>query len=375
MTGVTGAAAVRVSVPLRRPLVTARGTWRSVDAWLVRLTDASGRPGLGEATLGPDADPADLAQLDGLVRSLVTDPGQVAGLVSDDEPAGRATREPAPAEAALGAALATAWLDLGHEPAGRPRATSVAVNAMIGAESLHASVAAARTAVADGFTTLKVKGGGEASTSELVDRLLAVRAAVGPDVRLRLDVNGTWDEAVAEERLSALRPIGLELVEQPVAVGDGAAAAMARLRARTGMPVGADESVTSVVAARRLLDVGAVDVLVVKPARVGGPRAALAIAELAVGAGVGVVISTLLETGVGLQAALVTAALLPPGGPPLAHGLATGPLLATDLLRCTAAAGASSASRATCPVAPGLGLVLDEAAVARHTIERLGAWV
>ena len=373
MTEVTGAAAVRVLVPLRRPLVTARGTWRSVDAWLVRLTDASGRSGLGEATLGPGADPAEQAQLDGLVRSLVTEPGRVAGLVSDEESDGQAG-ESAPAEAALRAALETAWLDLGHEPAGPPRMASVAVNAMIGAESLHASVAAARTAVADGFTTLKLKGGSEAATDELLARLLAVRAAVGPDVRLRLDVNGTWDEALAEERLTALRPVGLELVEQPVAPGDGAAAAMARLRARTGMPIGADESVTSVVAARRLLDVGAVDVLVVKPARVGGPRTALAIAELAVGAGVGVVISTLLETGVGLRSALVTAALLPSGGPPLAHGLATAPLLATDLLRNMAAAGASSGARATCPAAPGLGLVLDEAAVARHAIERLGAW-
>ncbi len=374
MTGVMGAAAVRVEVPLRRPFVTVRGTWRSVAAWLVRLTDGDGRTGLGEATLGPGAHRTDQAMLDGLVRSLVVRPGRIADMawVTSDEEPGATAGEPAPAEAALRAAVETAWLDLGQEPADRPRAASVAVNAMIGAESLHASVASARTAVAAGFTTLKLKGGGEASTEELVARLIAVRAAVGPDVRLRLDVNGAWDEDVASERLAALRPVGLELVEQPVAPEAGAAAAMARLRGRTGVSIGADESVTSLQSAGRLLAAGAVDVLVVKPARVGGPRAALAIAELASRAGVDVVISTLLETGIGLRAALVTAALLPPGRPALAHGLATGPLLATDLVHRASASAA--AARAICPAAPGLRISLDEAAVTRCAVEWQGTW-
>ena len=81
MTEATGIAAVRVMVPLRRPLATARGTWRSTDAWIMRLTDGDGRAGLGEATLGPGADPADQAVLDGLVRSLVADPGEAARVV------------------------------------------------------------------------------------------------------------------------------------------------------------------------------------------------------------------------------------------------------------------------------------------------------
>jgi len=243
---------------------------------------------------------------------------------------------------------------------------------MIGAQSLHVAVAAAHSAVVAGFTTLKLKGGGEASTAELVERLRAVRAAVGDGIRLRLDVNGAWDAMAATERLRALAPIGLELVEQPVAPGPDAAAVLARLRASTGATIAADESVTSAAAAQALLAAGAVDVLVIKPARVGGPAVALEIAALAARAGVGIIVSTLLETGVGLRSALVTAALLPPGGRALAHGLATGPLLVSELVRGGGVPVAGG--QATCPAAPGLGLSLDLAAIERSAVERLGAW-
>ena len=366
MTGFVAAAAVRVRVPLRRPLVTARGSWNVVDSWLVQLTASDGRTGLGEATLGPGADPTHQADLDARVRALVAGPGRVGADVVGD-----GAFEPAAAESALRAAVDTALLDL-ELVTGEPRAASVAVNALIGAESLQASVMAARDAVADGFTTLKLKGGGEASTADLLGRLLAVRAAVGPAVRLRLDVNGAWSPDVARERLAAIASVDLELVEQPVAPGPGVAAVLAGLRAATGMALAADESVSSASAAAGLLRAGAVDVLVVKPARVGGPSTALASAGLARAAGVGVIISTLLETGVGLRAALVTAAMLPGEGRELAHGLATGSMLATDLVR---GAGVTvSAGRAACPAGPGLRLALDLAAVERSLVERLGTW-
>ena len=370
MIAIVAAAAVRVRVPLRRPLVTSRGAWVAADSWLVQLQTADGRTGVGEATLGPGADPTDQADLDARVRTLVDEPG-AAPAAWDSAVTEPPTPEPSAADLALRAALAGAWLDLGAGAHG-PRASSVAVNALIGAETLHASVAAARDAVAAGFTTLKLKGGGEASTAELVERLMAVRAAVGAAVGLRLDVNGAWSSAVAAERLAALRPVGLELVEQPVAAGPGASIVLARLRSASGAALAADESVTSARAAAELLEAGAVDVLVVKPARVGGPAAALAIAASAGAVGAGVVISTLLETGVGLRTALVTAALLPAGGLDRAHGLATGPLLATDLVQgggVTVAAG-----RAACPAGPGLALTLDAAAIERSAIERLGAW-
>ena len=179
-----------------------------------------------------------------------------------------------------------------------------------------ASAEAARQSVDAGFVTLKLKAGAERETEVLVDRVRAVREAIGPDVHLRLDVNGAWDPPTAEERLEAVERFRLEYVEQPLAGDD--AEALAELRRRVRVPIAADESVTSVKAARELLDAEAVDVLVVKPARVGGLVVGAEIAALAAERGVPVVVSTLFETGVGIAAALAMAARLPEvvfGGP------------------------------------------------------------
>lgn len=351
---VVGTSAVRVRIPFRRPFVTAAGTWLERDGWIVRLHAADGRVGVGEASLDPAADSADLDALAAAVRSFVAD---------DTEPVG----------VALKGAIAAAALDLGlvaleaetnaaaaPTPAPAP-APTVAVNATIATEDLAASVADARAAVERGFTTLKLKGGLERSTSELVTRLAAVRDAVGPGVALRLDVNGAWDPATARDRLRGLAAIRLAYVEQPIPAGDPAA--LARLRAASPIPIAADESVSSLAAARSLLAAGAVDVLVVKPGRVGGPVVALAIAREAEAAGVAVTISTLLETGVGLTAAMRVAACLPDR----AHGLATADALASDLLTTPLEV---RAGRMTVPVAGTLEL--DEAALDRFAIERIG---
>lgn len=93
-----------------------------------------------------------------------------------------------------------------------------------------------------------------------------------------------------------------------------------------GVDIAADESVTDMGAALELLEAGC-DALVVKPARVGGPVRAASIIEAATEAGVPVVVSTLIETGVGLATALHVAAIVPGDH---AHGLATGHLIEHD---------------------------------------------
>ena len=373
LVGVRVAGAIRVRVPLRRPMVSVHGTWPVCDAWLIRLVDDAGRSGLGEATLGPFAAAADQSALDSLVRALVV--GDRAG--SATQGGGSA---PAPAAAAVRSAVEGARFDLaavrGEVESGR---SSVTVNALVGTESLHAAVAAARSAAAAGYGTLKLKGGGERSSRELMERLVAIRAAVGPGIGLRLDVNGAWTSAVASERIHAIADAGVDLayVEQPVAAGpiERTAAVLAELRTRSGgrVPIAADESVTSPHAARTLIASGAVDALVVKPARVGGPAAALAIAADAARAGITVTIATLLETGVGLSIALAVAARLGPDD--AAHGLGTGPLLATDLVRGQTAPQ-DGRMRAPGGTDGWLGLAgrLDRAVVERAAIERIGAW-
>jgi L-alanine-DL-glutamate epimerase-like enolase superfamily enzyme len=234
----------------------------------------------------------------------------------------------------------------------------VAVNGLIGRVSPEEAATQARALVGAGFGCLKVKGGGEPA-HVIVARLSAVRAAVGAAVALRLDLNGSLDEAAAAHLLPDLARLELEHVEQPIPA-DAGLAALARLRASADTLIAADESVTGFDTARGLLDASAVDVLVIKPARVGGLPEAMRIVDLAAGAGTPVVVSTLFETGVGIAAALHLAATVPGER---AHGLATAGLLASDLL---ARPLSIVHGRMVVPHGPGLGIDLDAAAVDRY---------
>jgi o-succinylbenzoate synthase len=368
--------AVRVRIPFRHPFATATGTWLVRDAWIVRIEDAAGRIGFGEASLDPGAGPEAHARLaeeihdaaDEVAHAGTIEPWLVVAAPAtgaEIDPERRAVRA-----AIAGAALDLGWVDLA-EPRDGPATPAVRVNATIPTEELGPTVALAREALSAGFTCLKIKGGGERSGTRLVERLAAVRSAVGPDIDLRLDVNGAWDTSTATDRLGALAAarLGLEYVEQPIPPGDPAM--LADLRRSTSIRIAVDESVASRPAARDLLEAEAVDVLVVKPSRVGGPLDALAIARDAVSAGVEVTISTLLETGIGLTTALRVAAALP--GDPRhehAHGLATADLLVSDVLR-----EPLSVDRGRLPLPvrePGGATIVDAEAIERFAIDWIG---
>lgn len=360
--------AIRVRVPFRRPILTSVGRWGHRESWIVRLHDDKGAVGLGEAALDSDAgDPAE-AELAGLIRETVElgRDGVRLPTAAELEAAGTAGR-------ALRCALDSARLDLRLKASGKRTGASrfVTVNATIGFLAVSETAAAARAAVEAGFGTLKLKAGAERDAAALVERVSGVRAAVGPAVRLRLDVNGAWDVTTARERIAAVAPFGLEYVEQPVAAGDPSD--LAAVHEGSPVPIAADDSVSSVAAASELLAARAADVLVVKPARVGGPSAAWEIAALASAVGVPVVVSTLFETGVGIASALAVAAGLPAVGggatTSLAHGLATADLLEADLLP---RALAIVEGRMIVPEGPGLGIALDEDALRRYAVEWLG---
>jgi L-alanine-DL-glutamate epimerase-like enolase superfamily enzyme len=371
MSAIASIRATKVRVPFRRPFPWAQGMWVEREAWILRLVDGDGRIGLGEAVLEPADGETASTVLDHLVHEVVmTAPGGRLPTVSELEMHGSPGR-------ALRAAIDAAGLDLEGVPADRllPGGAGVGVNATIASIGPEASARAAHQAVHAGYTTLKLKAGAERETEVLVDRVRAVRVAVGPDVRLRLDVNGAWDLETATDRLDAIGRFALEYVEQPLAGDD--AGELAELRTRVRIPIAADETVTSLRTARELLDAGAVDVLVVKLARVGGPVAAAEIAALAAERGVPVVVSTLFETGVGIAAGLAAAAALPSvRGSTLErapdHGLATAGVLEHDLLveGLPVEAGRMRVSGAS--AGGGLGITLDERAMGRFVVESAG---
>ena len=162
------------------------------------------------------------------------------------------------------------------------------------------------------------------SLAEEQARLEAVRDAIGPDGRIRVDANGAWSVDEAVPRIAALDRAagGLEYVEQPVADVED----LARVRRRVDVPVAADESIRRADDPYRVRDLEAADVAVLKVQPLGGVRACLRIAE---DIGLPVVVSSALETTVGIAAGVALAAALPEL--PYACGLATVQLLTDDL--------------------------------------------
>ena len=357
--------AIHVRVPFRRPLLDATGEFTHRRSWLLRVVDEQGREGLGEAALNPIANDTTAGSLAALMREMV--PALAAGrlsswseLAAEGEP-GRAAM--AAVEGALDA-LKAAQGPAGGDPVAIP------VSATIVFAGPDAGADAAAQAIELGFETLKLRAGFERTTAQLVDRLRAIRAAVGPEPRLRIDVAGAWDLDTATERMAAIEPFRIEFVEQPLAAWD--VTGHAALRERVRVPIALDESIDSEGSARAALSDGAADVIVVKPARVGGLAATMRIVDAASIAGVLAVLGTFFETGVGIAAVLrIAAAVRATGRPSMhamepAHSLATAGILVHDLLRVPLPI---EKGRMAVPAA----VELDQSEVDRYALERFEA--
>jgi O-succinylbenzoate synthase len=201
-----------------------------------------------------------------------------------------------------------------------PVRTRVPVNATVPA--VAADAVPSVLARFPGCTTAKVKVAERGqSLADDVARVRAVREALGDDGRVRVDANGGWSVGQAREALAALVPFGLEYVEQPCATVEELAAVRGH-----GVLVAADESVRKAEDPLRVARLGAADVVVLKAAPLGGVAPAL---EVARACGLPVVVSSALDTSVGIAAGLALAAALPEL--PYACGLATTGLMAADV--------------------------------------------
>ena len=200
-----------------------------------------------------------------------------------------------------------------------PVRSSVPVNVTIPATDPNTAVALVRES---GASTAKVKiGDHDESEQEDLERVRAVREALGPEGRLRVDVNASWDVGTAIRRLERLAVFDLEYVEQPVAT----LAEMKSLRASIPIPLAADELVRQSPHPLQVIDEGAADVLILKVQPMGGVNRVL---DLANRSTIPVVISSALETSVGMYGGLLAASLL--DELPYACGLGTVALIEGD---------------------------------------------
>lgn len=303
----------RVRVPLHTPFVTALRRTTTIESVLLELTDSDGVSGWGEApqvwqVTGDSVAGAEAALTGPLADVVVgSDPDDLADLTR--RAAGAVARNFA-AKAAVDVAL--------HDLVARRRGVSLPL--LLGTTSHRvptdvtlaagdvtdlAAVAAAR--VADGFTTLKMKVGLDAASD--VARVLAARAAIGPEVALRLDANQGWSAREAVRVITALEDAGaeVELVEQPVRAAD--LDGLAWVTGRVATPVMADESVYDLRDLTEVIRRRAADLVNVKLAKCGGITPARSLLELARAHDMGTIVGSMMEThvGVGAAAGLVAA--------------------------------------------------------------------
>ncbi|MCT1364978.1 MULTISPECIES: enolase C-terminal domain-like protein [unclassified Microbacterium] len=353
MTVVERIRVLRVPSPLARPFVTAVRRTAHLDVVLVEVTDADGRRGYGEAATSwrvtgesPESVAAVVAGplADAALRRSVDDPGLPDALAA-------AAWGNAAARSAVACALADLTAQHRDEPLAQTLATDGDAPARIRTDmtlSVAEPAALAATAVehaAAGFRCLKIKASQDHDT---VAGLQAVRAAVGPDIALRVDANQAWDAGTAIRVIRAAEDagVGLELVEQPVAARD--LDALAVVTAAVDTPIMADESVRTAQDVRDIAARGAAELVNVKLAKTGGLSEALACVQAARSAGLGVVVGCMMESHVGVAAAAHLAAAV---APDVVHDLD-----AASWLRRSPVTGGLTADAEWLTLAPAAGL-------------------
>jgi O-succinylbenzoate synthase len=221
-------------------------------------------------------------------------------------------------------ATCVAWLRAAREAAydgwPAPVRSVVPVNCTVPAISPEKAAAIVR---ASGCATAKVKVAEPGQTlADDLERVEAVRDAIG-DGQVRIDANGAWSVDEALRALKELRRFDLEYVEQPCASVED----LAVVRRRTDVLVAADESIRRAEDPLLVKKLEAADIAVLKVQPIGGVRACLDIAEQI---GLPVVVSSALETSVGIAAGVALAAALPEL--PYACGLATVSMFTTEVV-------------------------------------------
>ena len=302
----------RMARPLHTPFVTALRRTGHVFSVVVRVTDADGRVGFGEAPQIWRVTGESQASIEACVRGPLAD----VLLGSDPmlEPAACVHRNLANAVVANGGARAATEIavqDLLARVDGVPlarflggEATAVGTDVTIAAQGAawDPSGRAAST-----FDQVKVKVGLDPAD---VARVIEIHRTASRPVRV--DANQAWDLATATAAVEAWLAAGvrLDFLEQPLPAWD--LAGHAELRRRVPVPIVLDESVFTIHDLRRAIDADSGDIVNIKLAKCGGLHAGIELANLATGAGLGLMVGSMMESELGLTAAAALATTLAP---------------------------------------------------------------
>lgn len=298
----------RISVPLRVPFKTALRQVNSVEDIIVEIHTDSGEVGFGEApptgVITGDTTGAIIGAFqDHISKTLV------GRDVDDFEDITRAVQDCIVKNSSAKAAADMALWDLYGKKYGIPvykmlggTRNKIITDITISVNPPEEMARDAVDAIRRGYDTLKVKVGIDPSLD--VARLAAIRQAVGPEVRIRIDANQAWSPKQAVRLLNQMQDKGLdiELVEQPVKAHDYEG--LKYVTERSYVPVLADEAVFSVEDALKIVQMQAADLINIKLMKCGGLTNALKIATLAEVCGVECMIGCMLEAKVSVNAAV-----------------------------------------------------------------------
>ena len=371
---ITGVETIPIRVPLKAEIAikSGRGGSHTVSPFLiVKLVTDVGHVGLGEVSCTPRWSGEDQVTAAHFINNYFApllvgeDPTQIESLTTQFS-------FPVAGNYFTKAAVEMALWDLAGKAVGKPVyellggkvRELVATKWSVSGQPPDKAAQIARWAHEQGFHKMKVKVGIDSDSD--VERVRAVRAAVGPQAHIGVDANGGWTTPdIAIATIQRLREHNIYFAEQPVPPGDSDA--MSEVHRAAGIPIVADESLYTLTDARVLARHQACDVFSIYIGKAGGILPARRIADFAASAGIKCTIGSNLELGVG-SAAMTHLALATASIDPDAYACdIIGPLFyEDDILK---EPFPITPGRATAPAKPGLGVELDDQKIERYRVK------
>ena len=358
-------------MPVRTPMVWGSGVRTGVTRLIVEIETAGGIVGWGETICLLDAIPA---VLDNVVIPLAH--GRTVDAVESFhrhvQGAGYYHHKRAAVMATC--AVEMAMWDAFGKACGQPLfrlwggqwRTRIALSAYLLQSDPVQVVADARAYRDAGYETFKLKIGYDERSDIELTRI--VRDEIGPDVPLRLDVNGAWTPGTAKRQCHKLLPYDPVYIEQPLELDD--LAGHASLRASQPIPIALDESAYTLQDVGNIVRAQAADVILLDPHEAGGLWATVKAAAIAESVGIPVTLHSGGELGLSQAAYLHLAASIPNLSLAIDNEITH---LAADVI-----AQPFTVDRGTLevPQGPGLGVTLDHAAVERYAVNDIqGAYL
>ncbi|VTS07834.1 mandelate racemase/muconate lactonizing enzyme family protein [Tuwongella immobilis] len=366
---ITHVETIPVHVPIRAGMTmkTAHGEHVDSEYVLVRLHTESGLVGLGEATVGPRWNGENFRGCEAVIRDFLA-PVVVGADLFQRNTIRRAMDDAIKLHPFAKSAIEMALWDLAGKALGVPVyqllggkvRERIPIKMVIGAFPVPKAVALAKQFLDSGVPVLKVKVGLDPEMD--YQRVKAIRELAGPNVPIGVDANGGWDVGTARRMMERMQALDLLFIEQPIPPGDPAALAQVRALSR-GVPIMADESAFTLTDAWTVARQHAADVIAVYPGKNGGISNALEVVNLAKSAGLVCHMGSNLELGIATAAMIHLAAATPEIACERFPADILGPLYHEfDVIREPLQLGPVFAE---IPQAPGLGVELDEAILAK----------